>query len=99
MSTALDQSKTQSELEAKQWLHMFSQMVRIRLFEEQANDLYIRALMPGLTHLYIGEEDVAVGVCEGLHTDDYVTSTHRGHGHCLAKGATLDRMFAELLGK
>ena len=55
--------------------------------------------MPGLAHLYIGEEAVAVGVCEALRTDDYITSTHRGHGHCLAKGATPDLMFAELLGK
>ena len=56
-------------------------------------------LMPGLAHLYIGEEAVAVGICEALNTDDYITSTHRGHGHCLAKGAAPDRMFAELLGK
>jgi len=80
-------------------LRMYRQMVRIRLFEEQVNELYTRALMPGLAHLYIGEEAVAVGVCEALRADDYITSTHRGHGHCLAKGATPDRMFAELLGK
>ena len=55
--------------------------------------------MPGLAHLYIGEEAVAVGVCEALERTDYITSTHRGHGHCLAKGASPDRMFAELLGK
>jgi pyruvate dehydrogenase E1 component alpha subunit len=55
--------------------------------------------MPGLAHLYIGEEAIAVGVCEALRSDDYITSTHRGHGHCLAKGAAIDRMFAELLGK
>src|SRR5260370_32921773 len=55
--------------------------------------------MVGLAHLYAGEEDVAVGVCEALRRDDYITSTHRGHGHCLAKGASIDRMFAELLGK
>ena len=78
---------------------MYRQMVRIRLFEEQVNELYTRALMPGLAHLYIGEEAVAVGICEALHRDDYITSTHRGHGHCLAKGASPDRMFAELLGK
>ena len=78
---------------------MYRQMVTIRLFEEQVNDLYTRALMPGLAHLYIGEEAVAVGVCEALKPNDYITSTHRGHGHCLAKGAALDRMFAELLGK
>jgi pyruvate dehydrogenase E1 component alpha subunit len=71
----------------------------IRAFEERVNDLYTRALMPGLAHLYIGEEAVAVGVCEALRPDDYITSTHRGHGHCLAKGASPDLMFAELLGK
>jgi acetoin:2,6-dichlorophenolindophenol oxidoreductase subunit alpha len=71
----------------------------IRLFEEQVNELYTRALMPGLAHLYVGEEAVAVGICEALQRDDYITSTHRGHGHCLAKGASPDRMFAELLGK
>jgi acetoin:2,6-dichlorophenolindophenol oxidoreductase subunit alpha len=78
---------------------LYRQMLRIRLFEEQVNELYTRALMPGLAHLYIGEEAVAVGICEALKKTDYVTSTHRGHGHCLAKGATPDRMFAELLGK
>jgi acetoin:2,6-dichlorophenolindophenol oxidoreductase subunit alpha len=80
-------------------LRMYRRMATIRLFEEQVNDLYTRALMPGLAHLYIGEEAVAVGVCEALRADDYITSTHRGHGHCIAKGAALDRMFAELLGK
>src|SRR5438067_12590228 len=55
--------------------------------------------MPGFAHLYIGGEAVAVGVCTALEDDDYSTSTHRGHGHCLAKGAELDKMFAELLGK
>jgi pyruvate dehydrogenase E1 component alpha subunit len=78
---------------------MYRRMVMIRLFEEQVNELYTRALMPGLAHLYVGEEAVAVGICEALHQDDYITSTHRGHGHCLAKGAAPDRMFAELLGK
>jgi acetoin:2,6-dichlorophenolindophenol oxidoreductase subunit alpha len=82
-----------------QWLEMYASMVRIRLFEEQVNDLYTSAKMPGLAHLYTGEEAVAVGVCSALRADDYITSTHRGHGHCLAKGASVDRMFAELLGK
>src|SRR5271166_1203618 len=85
--------------EKDKWLRAYRQMVSIRLFEEQVNEVYTRALMPGLAHLYIGEEAIAVGVCEALRHDDYVTSTHRGHGHCLAKGATPDRMFAELLGK
>jgi pyruvate dehydrogenase E1 component alpha subunit len=80
-------------------IHMYRQMVAIRLFEERVNDLYTRALMPGLAHLYIGEEAIACGICEVLRRDDYITSTHRGHGHCLAKGASPDRMFAELLGK
>ena len=80
-------------------LRFYRQMLAIRLFEERVNDLYTRALMPGLAHLYIGEEAVAVGVCEALRPDDYITSTHRGHGHCLAKGAAPDLMFAELLGK
>ena len=74
-------------------------MLKIRLFEEQVNQLYLGAKMPGLAHLYIGQEAVAVGVCEALRRDDYITSTHRGHGHCLAKGASVDKMFAELLGK
>jgi TPP-dependent pyruvate/acetoin dehydrogenase alpha subunit len=80
-------------------MQMYRRMVAIRLFEEQVNELYTRALMPGLAHLYIGQEAVAVGICEALRRDDYITSTHRGHGHCLAKGASPDRMFAELLGK
>jgi len=83
----------------ERWMHAYRQMVRIRLFEEQVNELYTRALMPGLAHLYVGEEAIAVGICEALHKDDYITSTHRGHGHCLAKGASPDLMFAELLGK
>jgi pyruvate dehydrogenase E1 component alpha subunit len=99
MTTAIDKSKTHSGLDVEQWLRMYRRMMMIRLFEEQTNELYTRALMPGLAHLYIGEEAVAVGICEALNADDYITSTHRGHGHCIAKGAALDRMFAELLGK
>src|SRR6202051_1780097 len=81
------------------WFRMYRQMMAIRQFEAQVNELYTRALMPGLAHLYIGEEAIAVGICEALTRQDYITSTHRGHGHCLAKGASPDRMFAELLGK
>ncbi|MBZ5699079.1 MAG: thiamine pyrophosphate-dependent dehydrogenase E1 component subunit alpha [Acidobacteriia bacterium] len=99
MTTVTNQSKAHSGLGTEQLLSMYRQMVTIRLFEEQVNELYTRALMPGLAHLYIGEEAVAVGICAALHRDDYITSTHRGHGHCLAKGAAPDRMFAELLGK
>ena len=99
MTIATDQSKTNATAGVEQWTRMYRRMVMIRLFEEQVNELYTRALMPGLAHLYAGEEAVAVGICEALRPDDYITSTHRGHGHCLAKGASPDRMFAELLGK
>lgn len=91
--------ETPSADDGPTFLQMYRQMAAIRFFEEQVNDLYTRALMPGLAHLYIGEEAIAVGVCSALRSDDYITSTHRGHGHCLAKGASPDRMFAELLGK
>ena len=97
MTTAAKQ--TAAGLDVEKLLRMYRQMVAIRFFEERVNDLYTRALMPGLAHLYIGEEAVAVGVCETLRPDDYITSTHRGHGHCLAKGAAPHLMFAELLGK
>jgi pyruvate dehydrogenase E1 component alpha subunit len=99
MTIATDQSKTSSPAKAEQCMRMYRRMVMIRLFEEQVNELYTRALMPGLAHLYVGEEAVAVGICEALRPTDYITSTHRGHGHCVAKGASPDRMFAELLGK
>jgi TPP-dependent pyruvate/acetoin dehydrogenase alpha subunit len=81
------------------WVELYERMLTIRIFEEHVNQLYTTAKMPGLAHLYSGEEAVAVGVCSALRTDDYITSTHRGHGHCLAKGAAIDRMFAELLGR
>ena len=99
MTTATDRSESPMEVTSEKWLQMFRRMQMIRHFEERVNDLYMRALMPGLAHLYTGEEAVAVGICEALQQDDYITSTHRGHGHCLAKGASPDRMFAELLGK
>ena len=98
MSTTSQTAKADSAAQ-ELGLRLYRQMVRIRLFEEQVNDFYLRALMPGLAHLYSGEEAVAVGICEALKRTDYITSTHRGHGHCLAKGASPDRMFAELLGK
>ena len=99
MKTVANQSASDSPIAIEKYLHMYRRMQMIRLFEEQVNELYTRALMPGLAHLYVGEEAVAVGICEALNQDDYITSTHRGHGHCLAKGASPDRMFAELLGK
>jgi TPP-dependent pyruvate/acetoin dehydrogenase alpha subunit len=99
MSQTADEPKTSAGISLEKWLRIYRRMQMIRLFEEQVNELYTRALMPGLAHLYVGEEAVAVGICEALRADDYITSTHRGHGHCLAKGARPDRMFAELLGR
>ncbi len=99
MSKTADAMQRPSGVTAEKWVQMYRRMQMIRLFEEQVNELYTRALMPGLAHLYVGEEAVAVGLCAALGNDDYITSTHRGHGHCLAKGASPDRMFAELLGK
>ncbi|MCS7124950.1 MAG: pyruvate dehydrogenase (acetyl-transferring) E1 component subunit alpha [Candidatus Bathyarchaeota archaeon] len=78
---------------------MYGTMVKIRLFEEKVFELYAQNLVPGTIHLYTGQEAVAVGVCSALRRDDYITSTHRGHGHCIAKGADVKRVMAEILGK
>ena len=80
-------------------LEMLRKMLRIRRFEEHIKEYFSKGMVPGATHLYIGEEACAVGVCQNLRSDDYITSTHRGHGHCIAKGGRLDRMMAELFGK
>ncbi len=80
-------------------LEMYRLMVKIRLFEEKIVEDYAKALVPGLAHLYIGQEAVAVGACMALEADDYITSTHRGHGHCIAKGGDLNLMAAELFGR
>ncbi|MPQ95749.1 thiamine pyrophosphate-dependent dehydrogenase E1 component subunit alpha [Thioclava sp. JE_KL1] len=90
---------TKRKTNTEDYLRMYRQMVRIRSFEDNANQLYLSAKMPGLTHMYSGEEAVAVGICEALTDDDKITSTHRGHGHCVAKGAEFKQMFCELLGK
>jgi len=74
-------------------------MVRIRLFEEAAGRLAEANRLPGFLHLYVGEEAVASGVCGALNDDDHITSTHRGHGHLVAKGGDFNRMMAELMGK
>jgi len=74
-------------------------MLLIRRFEEKAMELKARQIIPGLLHLYIGEEAVATGVCAALRQDDYISSTHRGHGHCIAKGGDISLMMAELLGR
>lgn len=86
-------------IEKKAYLKLYTTMLKIRFFEERIVDLYARGLVPGLAHLYIGEEAVASGVCAVLRKDDYITSTHRGHGHVIAKGADIKFMMAELFGK
>ncbi|MER3405921.1 MAG: dehydrogenase, partial [Chloroflexota bacterium] len=78
---------------------MYRTMLRIRRFEERVKQLFRDARLRGSVHLYIGEEAVATGACAALRPDDYITSTHRGHGHCIAKGGRLDRMMAELYGR
>ncbi|MFB6149839.1 MAG: thiamine pyrophosphate-dependent dehydrogenase E1 component subunit alpha [Halobacteriales archaeon] len=78
---------------------MLRRMMRIREFEEKAADLFDEGELPGFIHPYVGEEAVAVGACSALDQDDYITSTHRGHGHCIAKGLDTEAMMAELYGK
>ena len=78
---------------------LYADMVRIRRFEEEVFEFYKRGLMPGLAHLYIGEEAVAAGACAAIRPDDYLSSTHRGHGHLIARGADTKKMMAEILGK
>jgi pyruvate dehydrogenase E1 component alpha subunit len=80
-------------------VEMYEKLVEIRFFEDKVFELYGQNLVPGTIHLYAGEEAVAVGACSALERTDYITSTHRGHGHCIAKGADLKRTMAEILGK
>jgi len=80
-------------------LRLLETMYRIRIFEERAKSLYMQSRVYGALHLYIGQEAVAAGVCAALRKEDYVLSTHRGHGHCIAKGAEFKFMLAELMGK
>lgn len=86
-------------LERIKLIDMYRKMLEIRSFEEKVFELFGQNLIPGTIHLYTGEEAVAVGVCANLRRDDYITSTHRGHGHCIAKGAQLEKIMAEILGK
>jgi len=86
-------------IEEETLVYMYRKLLEIRKFEEKVWDLFGRNLVPGTLHLYIGEEATAVGVCANLRVDDYITSTHRGHGHCIAKGADLNKTMAEILGR
>ncbi len=79
--------------------NMLRRMYTIRMFEGKAKELYAKGLITGALHCYSGEEAIAVGACAVIQPQDYVVSTHRGHGHCIAKGADIKRMMAELLGR
>ena len=74
-------------------------MVTLRFFEQAVEKHFLAGEIPGFVHLYIGEEAIATGVCANLTEDDYIASTHRGHGHCIAKGADVNKMMAELFGR
>lgn len=83
--------------EKAQWI--YRNMLDIRNFEDRVHEIFVRGEIPGFVHLYAGEEPIATGVCAHLTDEDYITSTHRGHGHCIAKGCDLDGMMAEIFGK
>ncbi len=87
------------EIPKEKLIEIYKKMELIRHFEYTVNELYGKGKIFGALHLYAGEEAVAVGVCSNLRKDDYVLSTHRGHGHCIAKGADVKRMMAELFGR
>ena len=80
-------------------LDIYTRMMTIRKFEEKAGAIFAQGQLNGFLHLYVGEEAVGAGVCAALRDDDYIVSTHRGHGHLIAKGGDVDRIMAELYGK
>src|SRR5690554_1115907 len=88
-----------NKVDKKQLVSFYETMYRMRRFEEEVFELYKQGLMPGLAHLYLGEEAVATGACAALNENDYIGSTHRGHGHLVARGADIKKMMAEILGK
>ena len=81
------------------YIEMYRKLRLIRTFEEQTRQLYMKNIVKGSTHVCVGQEAIAVGVCAALNEDDYIASTHRGHGHCLAKGGDANKMMAELMGR
>lgn len=91
--------KYSERLSREDKIDMLYKMMLIRGFEEKVEELFSLNLIHGSTHLYIGQEATAVGACKALNKDDYITSTHRGHGHCIAKGGDVKYMMAELLGR
>jgi TPP-dependent pyruvate/acetoin dehydrogenase alpha subunit len=90
---------TELSLTQKKMIQQYKEMLKIRRFEEKVSELFSESLIPGFAHLSIAQEAVGVGVCASLRKDHYTSSTHRWHGHCIAKGADLRRMMAELFEK
>src|SRR5213595_2303776 len=87
------------KLSGEQLESLYTTMVKIRRFDEKTAELFVQGLVKGTAHSYVGEEAVAAAACANLKADDYIVGTHRGHGHCIAKGARVDRMMAELFGR
>lgn len=87
------------KISKEQATSFYQTMCNIRCFEEAIEKNFLAGKIPGFVHLYIGEEAIATGVCSALRKTDYIESTHRGHGHCIAKGADINRMMAEIFGK
>jgi 2-oxoisovalerate dehydrogenase E1 component len=87
------------KLEVERLESLYTTMVKIRRFDEKTAELFVQGLVKGTAHSYVGEEAVAAAACANLRADDYIVGTHRGHGHCIAKGARVDRMMAELFGR
>jgi pyruvate dehydrogenase E1 component alpha subunit len=96
---ATDGPRTLDEAVGEELIPLYETMQLIRTFEERVGQLFRKNKLPGFVHLYVGQEAVAVGICSALRTDDYITSTHRGHGHVIAKGGDVARMMAELYGR
>ncbi len=99
MTTATVQARDNRQLPASQLEAMYTTMKRIRAFEQRTFELFNEGVVKGTAHSYMGEEAIAAGVCAALTENDYIASYHRGHGHCIAKGANIDRMMAELMGR
>src|SRR5205814_6114919 len=87
------------KLEGERLESLYTTMVKIRRFDEKTAELFVQGLVKGTAHSYVGEEAVAAAACANLKADDYLVGTHRGHGPCIAKGARVDRMMAELMGR
>ena len=99
MTTATERARDNRQLPAERLEAMYTTMKRIRAFEQRTFELFNEGVVKGTAHSYMGEEAIAAGVCAALTEKDYIASYHRGHGHCIAKGASVDRMMAELMGR